>query len=185
MANRLAYCKSNGFRLEANPDKQNKTVKIFKMVGSKKMQESDYEWRKTNTHIRDYIKKIPEDLTDKECSEASRKQTKILVAESLNHDAPGNQDIKLDVNNGSHFYVPAIYSNFIVPESKDRDAVINIYGKDQVDCDGGVTDKCNKNPYLSFGGKKSRRKTSKKSHRKSSKKQRKSRRARKSRRGRR
>ena len=64
----------------------------------------------------------------------------------------------------------------------------NLDGKDKADCAGGVTDKCpkpNENPYLSFGGKKSRRKTSKKSHRKSSKKQRKSRRARKSRRGRR
>ena len=72
-----------------------------------------------------------------------------------------------------------------MPESNDSNAVINIYKKDEVDCAGGVTDKCNKNPYLSFGGKKSRRKTSKKSHRKSSKEQRKSRNARKSRRGRR
>ena len=64
----------------------------------------------------------------------------------------------------------------------------NLDGKDKADCAGGVTDKCpkpNENPYLSFGGKKSRRKTSKKSHRKSSKEQRKSRNARKSRRGRR
>lgn len=36
MANRLAYCKSNGFILEANPDKQNKTVKFLKWLEVKK-----------------------------------------------------------------------------------------------------------------------------------------------------
>ena len=181
--NNLAYCKSHGFRLEANPDKQNKTVKIFKMVGSKKMQNSDYEYEKTHKQMRH--PDIDRNLTDEDCREAAIKREEILVAESLNHDAPNNRDINLKIDN-SHFYDPGIYSNFIVPESKERYPVVNIYKKDEVDCKGGVTDKCNKNPYLS-GGKKSRRKTrrSKKSHRKSSKKQRKSRRGGKSRRGRR
>ena len=83
----------------------------------------------------------------------------------------------------SLYLTPLLFSMTVWPTS-------NLDGKDKADCAGGVTDKCpkpNENPYLSFGGKKSRRKTrsSKKSHRKSSKKQRKSRRGGKSRRGRR
>lgn len=181
MPNKLAYCKSNGFRLEANPDKQNKTVKIFKMVGSKKMQKSDSEYEKTHKQMRH--PDIDNNLTDEECRKAATKREEILVAESMNTDIANNRTYPEFDN--SHFYDPLIYSNFIVRESEERYPVVNIYKKDEVDCAGGVTDKCNKNPYLSFGGKKSRRKTHKKSHRKSSKKQRKSRRGGKSRRGRR
>lgn len=172
MASKLAYCKTKEFRLEPNPDKQNKTVKVFKKVGNEKMMESD----KTRTFMTEDL--IPTFLSDKECE--SNENTEILIGEFTNTEIEGN---KILPNRNPHpFYKKEFYSDFIVPEDVNYGIdAIKISGKTVADDAGG------KKVSYYGGGKKSRRKSrnSKKSHRKSSKKQRKSRRGGKSRRGRR
>lgn len=89
-----------------------------------------------------------------------------------------NNDMRTDYNPNA-FYDGKFYSEFIMPENNDNKkspSEFHIYGKHNVDCEGGKKAKCTFEGRL--GGKKSRCRRSKKSYRKS-------RRGGKSRRGRR